>query len=139
MRTKAFLGLVLIAGCTSGADTATSTTTQDVATTNGIFQNGLTTNGIFQNGIFQNGIFQNGIFQNGIFQNGIFQNGIWTSGLWANSTWQNDSNGEALKSSVYARQFVEYVYACAFPPGMDASIDPNGGTLACGPADSCDT
>src|SRR6187549_2925896 len=92
---------LVLGGCSPTAedgDEPTSQMTAAVTSDNGIWQNGLTTNGIWQNGIWQNGIWQNGIWQNGIWQNGIWQNGI---------------QSEMLKSSTYARQLLQYIYACA--------------------------
>jgi hypothetical protein len=112
---------------------------------NGLFQNGLFQNGLFQNGLFQNGLFQNGLFQNGLFQNGLFQNGLWQGGFFSNSAWAKGLTGDAaflgntLRSSPYARQLLQYIYACAMPPTTyDASLDPNGGTLSCSSTQACD-
>ncbi len=175
MGQRAFLGAFVAAvlgGCAGSAD-ETSTSTQAVTATNGLFQNGLTTNGVYQNGVYQNGVYQNGVYQNGVYQNGVYQNGVyqngvyqngvyqngvyqngvyqngvyqngvyqngvWESGLWSNDVWQVGTNADALRSNFYTRQFMQYVYACSFPAGMDASLDPNGGTLACGTNGACD-
>jgi hypothetical protein len=105
---------------------------------NGVYQNGVYQNGVYQNGVYQNGVYQNGVYQNGVYQNGVYQNGFWSSGLWSNAVWQTGTNADALRSNFYTRQFMQYVYACAFPAGIDASLDPNGGTLACGTGGACD-
>jgi hypothetical protein len=157
---------------------AVATTSQALTSDNGIWQNGLATNGIWQNGIWQNGIWQNGIWQNGIWQNGIWQNGIWQNGIWQNGIWQNGLTmngiwqngiwqngiwqngiwqngiaGETLRTSPYARELLQYIYACAMPGSLDpstnpptaidprtydATLDPNNGALTCSTNTPCD-
>jgi hypothetical protein len=160
---KAVLAIVLgisgaVGGCSApkrppGQVTATD---QALRTENGFGQNGLTTNGIWANGIWANGIWANGIWANGIWANGIWANGIWANGIWANGIWANGiwANGltgdaaipgNALRTNVYARQLLQYIYSCAMPAGTggmpgirDTTLDPNDGTLLCGPAGECD-
>jgi hypothetical protein len=82
------LVLVVLCGC-SGGEPSLSSTSQNLAGTNGIGDNGLTTNGIANNGAWQNGAWQNGAWQNGAWQNGAWQNGAWQNGAWQNGAWQN--------------------------------------------------
>jgi hypothetical protein len=115
---------------------------------NGLFQNGLAQNGLFQNGLFQNGLFQNGLFQNGVWENGLFQNGLFQNGLFQNGLFQNGFVATTLRASPYARELLQYIYACAMPGTLDpitntllsdptmynATLDPNG--LPCTTGDS---
>ena len=133
---------------------------------NGLWSNGLWSNGLWSNGLWSNGLWSNGLWSNGLWSNGLWSNGLWSNGLWSNGLWSNGlwSNGLApnsgvaevgspaavLQSSAYSRQLLEYVYGCAMPAAApspdggaplsyDTMLDPNNGTLACGPDGSCDT
>jgi hypothetical protein len=125
--------LVVAIGCSGDAVPEVAEVATPLEGSNGIGQNGLSTNGIWQNGIWQNGIWQNGIWQNGIWQNGIWQNGIWQNGLWLG----NPEGADLLRSNPYAAQLLQYVYACAMPPGTTATLDPFGGSQACSSDDDC--
>jgi hypothetical protein len=114
---------------------------------NGVWQNGVWQNGVWQNGVWQNGVWQNGVWQNGVWQNGVWQNGVWQNGVWQNGVWQNGLQGRTLRSSQYARQLLQYVYACAMPGTLDPSgasiydttLDPNNGSLTCSSSAGCDS
>jgi hypothetical protein len=143
------LAVVIALGC-SGRGRSEIETNRALSTSNGIVQNGLTTNGVWQNGVWQNGVWQNGVWQNGVWQNGVWQNGVWQNGVWQNGVWQNGVwqngltgdaalPGNALRSSPYARQLVQYLYACAMPATTyDTFVDPNNGALSCSPSQPCD-
>src|SRR5829696_888988 len=136
VKTRGVKALVLVALVAVGCDSDDETTTkpQAVSTTNGIWENGLSTNGIWENGIWENGIWENGIWENGIWENGIWENGIWENGIWENGIWQTNPVAlETLRSSVYTRKLLQYMYSCALPPGRTTTIDP-GRAGACSTA-----
>jgi hypothetical protein len=125
-----------------------------LATSNGLALNGLSTNGLWSNGLWSNGLWSNGLWSNGLWSNGLWSNGLWSNGLWSNGLWSNGlwSNGlsgtaaipgETLRSSAYARQLLQYIYACAMPAptttsSYDTALDPNNGALACSSSGACD-
>jgi hypothetical protein len=172
----------IAAGCAapSSPREVTATSTQALASSNGLGQNGLSTNGLWTNGLWTNGLWTNGLWTNGLWTNGLWTNGLWTNGLWTNGLWTNGlwtnglwtnglwtnglwTNGLApgsgvakkgspayvLQASPYARELLQYVYACAMPRAgtpnpdggaplsFDTTIDPNNGTLACSPPAPC--
>jgi hypothetical protein len=114
---------------------------------NGVWQNGVWQNGVWQNGVWQNGVFQNGAWQNGVWQNGVWQNGVWQNGVWQNGVWQNGFANTALVTSMYTRQVLQYIYACAMPGTLssdgvtglyDTIIDPANPNHTCGDGGTCD-
>ena len=151
-----FLFLSVAVGCSSRSPSVvTSTSRGALTTTNGLNQNGLTTNGLVENGFWINGFWINGFWINGFWINGFWINGAWTNGFWINGFWINGawenglwSNGfwingldgtpnvagQMLRSNPYARQLLQYVYSCAMPAGVDATLDPNLATpISCTP------
>ena len=152
------LALVFVAimvGCTpdesgrtrSGEKTSSRTqamTSQNSLSTNGLWENGFWENGFWENGFWENGFWENGFWENGFWENGFWENGFWENGFWENGLWENGfwENGlpsETLRSSQYSRQLLHYVYSCAMPATThDTVLDPNNGTLECGPAGACD-
>jgi hypothetical protein len=120
---------------------------------NGVWENGVWENGVWENGVWENGVWENGVWENGVLQNGVWENGVWENGVWANGVWENGLPGERLRSSPYARQLLQYVYACAMPGSFDPSngnalidprtydttIDPNiGAPISCSTSADCD-
>ena len=122
-------------------------------TTNGLWSNGLWSNGLWSNGLWSNGLWSNGLWSNGLWSNGLWSNGLWSNGLWSNGLWSNGlwSNGltgtasipgETLRNSSYARQLLQYIYACAMPgptttASYDTTLDPNNGALTCSTSATC--
>jgi hypothetical protein len=123
---------------------------------NGLWSNGLWSNGLWSNGLWSNGLWSNGLWSNGLWSNGLWSNGLWSNGLWSNGLWSNGLTGTAaipgdtLRNSSYARQLLQYLYACAMPgptydptgtaitSSYDTSLDPNNGALTCTSSASCD-
>src|SRR5580658_1761601 len=104
--------------------------------TNGLWTNGLWTNGLWTNGLWTNGLWTNGLWTNGLWTNGLWTNGLWTNGLWTNGLWTNGlapgsgvakkgSPAYVLQASPYARELLQYVYACAMPRA--GTPNPDGG------------
>jgi hypothetical protein len=142
------LAILFVAACSTSQKPVTSSHGRDETSANGLFQNGLTANGIWANGIWANGIWANGIWANGIWANGIWANGIWANGIWANGIWANGIwanglTGAQLRSSVYTRKLVQYIYACGMPGAATGNsyattLDPNAGALKCSISTDCD-
>jgi hypothetical protein len=123
---------------------------------NGLWSNGLWSNGLWSNGLWSNGLWSNGLWSNGLWSNGLWSNGLWSNGLWSNGLWSNGLTGTAaipgdtLRNSSYARQLLQYIYACAMPgptydasgtvitSSYDTSLDPNNGSLTCSSSSPCD-
>ena len=67
------------------------------------------------NGLWANGLTTNGLWANGLWANGLWANGLWANGLWANGLWATDLTkdaavpGNTLRSSVYARELLQYI------------------------------
>jgi hypothetical protein len=122
---------------------------------NGLWANGLWANGLWANGLWANGLWANGLWANGLWANGLWANGLWANGLWANGLWANGLTGTAaipgdtIRNSSYARQLLQYIYACAMPgpttdasgtvitQSYDTSLDPNNGALTCSTSSGC--
>src|SRR4029079_9346538 len=112
----------------------------------GMWSNGMWSNGMWSNGMWSNGMWSNGMWSNGMWSNGMWSNGMWSNGMWSNGMWSNGLTGDAaiigktLRSSVYARQLLQYVYSCAMPAtAYDTTLDPNDGSLACASSEpACD-
>ena len=136
----------------------TATRSQALTSSNGLWANGLTSNGLWANGLWANGLWANGLWANGLWANGLWANGLWANGLWANGLtanglwanglWANGLTGNAaipgnaLRSSAYARELLQYIYSCAMPPNIvDTVLDPNkdsdgDGGIACSNSDT---
>jgi hypothetical protein len=106
---------------------------------NGLWANGLWANGLWANGLWANGLWANGLWANGLWANGLWANGLWANGLWANGLWANGLTGpdavpgNTLRGSRYARDLLQYLYACAMPlTTYDTQIDPGVGTCTLG-------
>jgi Domain of unknown function (DUF5011)/HYR domain len=152
----AVLALVgVMTACSAKRYDQVTSNRQTLATSNGLVQNGLSTNGLWLNGLWLNGLWLNGLWLNGLWLNGLWLNGLWLNGLsgnsqwgtglWANSTWASGLTGDAavpgnaLRSSPYTRQLLQYIYQCAMPPTTyDTSLDPNNGALKCSSTVPCD-
>jgi hypothetical protein len=129
---------------------STETSKSALATSNGLALNGLTTNGLWSNGLWSNGLWSNGLWSNGLWSNGLWSNGLWSNGLWSNGlTGTAAIPGDTLRNSSYARQLLQYIYACAMPSpttdasgavtsSYDTSLDPNNGSLTCSTSSPCD-
>jgi hypothetical protein len=134
-RTIAWAALAALLGCGRVDVPETVRATTPLTSNNGVWENGLTTNGVWENGVWENGVWENGVWENGVWENGVWENGL---------------QGEALRSSPYTRQLLQYIYACAMPGSLDpvtntpidpttynATLDPNGGALTCSASTPC--
>src|SRR5262249_27101873 len=100
----------------------------------GITENGLSTNGIGVDALSTIGLTENGLTQSGLVANGLVQNGLTENGI-ANAFSRflpsgRSTNGYSTRSVLEidpnAIRFLKHVYACAMPPGANATITING-------------